>query len=468
METKTEIKKKFEMPHVYVILGTLLVIVTILTYIIPAGTYDFIEVNGKNVIDVNTFHYIDQTPVSPWGMIMAIPQACVNSAMLIMCSFIISGAINIINKTEALDATIGRFAHAVRNKAAVAVPLVMLPFVVLGMVGITEPANVAFIPLGMMIGFALGGDAIVGTAIVLFGLSAGFTMAPFGTSTTANAQTIAGIPIYSGWELRTVAVLIFWAVNAVLITQYLKRLQKDPSRSYCIDDPHVYKSYGKVEGVELTSRRAIVAVIFAVMFGVIIWSVIKGICSIQLVASVFLVGSIISGVIYGFSPNTISELLAEGFAQIAFGALMIGFAASISVVMTNGNIIHTCVHAAAAVVGSLPPAFTAIGMNILNIFVNFFIISGSGQAFVVMPIMSPLAQVVGVTQQTAILSYQLGDGLTNFLYPQSGVLMAALSVSRVSWSDWVKFAGKFIAIQTIIGWGLIVVATLTGYGAALG
>ena len=110
---------------------------------------------------------------------------------------------------------------------------------------------------------------------------------------------------------------------------------------------------------------------------------------------------------------------------------MIGFAASISVVMTNGNIIHTCVHAAAAVVGSLPPAFTAIGMNILNIFVNFFIISGSGQAFVVMPIMSPLAQVVGVTQQTAILSYQLGDGLTNFLYPQSGVLMAALSVSTV-------------------------------------
>ena len=218
METKTELKKKkFEMPHVYVILGTLLVIVTILTYIIPAGTYDFIEVNGKNVIDVNTFHYIDQTPVSPWGMIMAIPQACVNSAMLIMCSFIISGAINIINKTEALDATIGRFAHAVRNKAALAVPMVMLPFVVLGMVGITEPANVAFIPLGMMIGFALGGDAIVGTAIVLFGLSAGFTMAPFGTSTTANAIRVGGLPGILSIQPQHMASFALCMVIAVVI-----------------------------------------------------------------------------------------------------------------------------------------------------------------------------------------------------------------------------------------------------------
>lgn len=462
-----EKKSKLRMPHVYIILGALLIIVTILTYIIPAGTYDFVEVNGKKVIDAATFHYIDQTPVGIWDMIMAIPQACANSGMLIMCVFLISGAINIINKTEALDATIGKFALAFRGKK-IAVPLVMLPFVVLGMMGITEPANVAFIPLGMMLGFALGGDAIVGTAIVLFGLSAGFTMAPFGTSTTANAQTIAGIPVFSGWPLRVCAAIIFWLVNAWLITAYLNKVRKDPQNSLCIDDPHVYKSYGNVEGVELTTRRKLVAIIFALMFAVVVWSVFVGLCSMQFVACVFLVGAILSGIVFGYKPNQICELLGEGFAQIAFGALMIGFASAISLVMTNGNIIHTCVHAAAGVVGSLPPALTAIGMNILNIFVNFFIISGSGQAFVVMPIMSPLAQVVGVTQQTAILAYQLGDGLTNFIYPQSGVLMAALSVSRVSWPDWAKFAGKFIIIQTLIGWALIVFATLTGYGAAFG
>ena len=469
MATKLETKKKkFTMPHVYLILGVLLVVATILTYIIPAGTYDFIEVSGKSVIDVDSFHYIEQTPVGLWDMIMAIPQACVNSGMLIMCAFLISGAINIINKTEALDATIGRFAFAARNKLKIVVPLVMLPFVILGMMGITEPANVAFIPLGLMIGFALGGDAIVGTAIILFGLSAGFTLAPFGTSTTANAQIIAGIPLFSGWQLRVVAAIIYWILNAVLITNYLKKVQKNPELSYCIDDPNVCKSYGNVHGVELTTRRKIIALIFAVMFAIVIWSVTEGICSIQLVACVFLVGAIISGVVFGYSANKICNLLAEGFADIAFGALMIGFASAISLVMTNGNIIHTCVHAAANVVGNLPPALTAIGMNILNIMVNFFIISGSGQAFVVMPIMSPLAQIVGVTQQTAILAYQLGDGLTNFIYPQSGVLMAGLAVSRVSWGDWAKFAWKFIVIQTVVGWAFLIFATLSGYGAALG
>lgn len=147
---------------------------------------------------------------------------------------------------------------------------------------------------------------------------------------------------------------------------------------------------------------------------------------------------------------------------------MIGFAGSIALVMTQGNIIHTCIHAMAGALGALPPALTAIGMNIMNIFVNFFIISGSGQAFVVMPIQSPLASIVGVTQQTAILAYQLGDGFTNFIYPQSGVLMAGLAVSRVNWADWAKFAWKPVLAQTIAGWGLLIVATLIGYGAALG
>ena len=124
------------------------------------------------------------------------------------------------------------------------------------------------------------------------------------------------------------------------------------------------------------------------------------------------------------------------------GGFMIGFASAISLVMTNGQIIHTCIHAAAGVLETWPSFLQAIGMNILNIMVNFFIISGSGQAFVVMPILSPLAQIVGVTQQTAILAYQLGDGLTNFLYPQSGVLMAGLAVSRVSWSDWASSHGS--------------------------
>ena len=466
-EVKKE-KKPFNMPHVYIILGSLLVVATILTYIIPAGQYDFIQVNGKNVIDAASFHYVDQTPVGPWQMIMDIPQACVNAAMLIFCSFLISGAIKVINSTGALDATIGRVAHAAKNKLAIAVPLVMAPFVILGAMGITEPNNVAFIPLGLMVASAFGADAIAGTAIIMFAISAGFTMAPFGTATTANAQTIAGLPIYSGWGLRTIGVLLFWALNAWYVMRYIAKVQKNPQSSLCLNDPNVVRFEGEFKAVELTPRRILITIVFGLMFAAVVGTVIAGICTVQFIACIFLVGGLISGIIAGYKANEICNLLVEGFKDIAFGAMMIGFAGSISLVMNQGNIIHTIIHAMATVLSHLPSALTAIGMNIMNIFVNFFIISGSGQAFVVMPIQSPLAQIVGVTQQTSILAYQLGDGFTNFIYPQSGVLMAGLAVSRVGWGDWFKFAWKLIVYQTIVGWALLIIATLTGYGAALG
>ena len=461
-------KKKFDMPHVYIILGVLLIAATILTYIIPAGVYDFVEVNGKRVIDAGSFHYIEQTPVGIWDMIMAIPQACVNGAMLIMCAFIISGAINIVNSTQCLDATIGRVAAMSKNKLALAVPLVMAPFVILGGMGITEPNNVAFIPLGLMIAAAFGADAIAGTAIIMFAISAGFTMAPFGTSTTANAQTIAGIPIYSGWELRCIGILIFWAVNAFFIIRYIKKVQKDPTASLCYNDPNVVRFEGEYKAVELDTRKLIGTIIFGLQFVAVVWSVFKGICNVQLIACIFLVGGILTGIANGYNANKIANLFADGLAQIAMGGFMIGFASAISLVMTNGQIIHTCIHAAAGVLETWPSFLQAIGMNILNILVNFFIISGSGQAFVVMPILSPLAQIVGVTQQTAILAYQLGDGLTNFLYPQSGVLMAGLAVSRVSWSDWAKFAWRPLLVQTLIGFVMLIAAVVFGYGAIYG
>lgn len=461
-------KKQFTMPHVFVILFVLLVVATIATYIVPAGTYDFMEVNGKNVINPDSFHYIDQTPVGPWQMIMDIPQACVNAAMLIICSLIISGSVSILNATQALDATIGTVAHAARSKLAIAVPVVMAPFTILGCMGITEPNNVAFIPLGLMVAAAFGADALAGSAIILFATSAGFSLAPFGAVTTANAQTIAGLPIYSGWELRCVGALVMFVINAFFVVRYIKKVQADPSASLCAHDPNVVKFSGEFVPVELTTRRKIVALVFGLQFAAVVWSVIKGICTVQLIACVFLVGGVISGIIAGYNANKICELFCDGLAQIAFGVFMIGFAGSIALVMTQGNIIHTCIHAMAGALGALPPALTAIGMNIMNIFVNFFIISGSGQAFVVMPIQSPLASIVGVTQQTAILAYQLGDGFTNFIYPQSGVLMAGLAVSRVNWADWAKFAWKPVLAQTIAGWGLLIVATLIGYGAALG
>ena len=455
------------MPHVYVIIFAILLLATILTWVIPAGTYDFIEVNGKSVVDPATFHYIERTPVSLWEMVLSIPEGMVKQASLIIATFIITGAINIINHTHSLESTIGKFASLCRKRLYIAVPLFMLPFVVIGSMGIAEQV-IAFVSLGIMIGLALGADAVAGTAMVILGMSAGFSLAPFGTSTTATAQTIVGLPLYSGYGYRLICVGVLWIITTIYIIHYIKKVQSDPTRSVVYGDEEVVKQAEDVALPEVTLRRILVLVIFFAAFVAIFSTVVKGVCTIMVLCGIFLIAGILAGAVYGYTPNEIAKYFVEGCTDMAFGALLIGMAASIGVVLTKGNIIYTCVHALCSLLNNMPVALAGVFMNIINIFVNFFIISGSGQAATVMPILGPTASVLGMTQQTAILAYQLGDGFTNMIYPHSGTLMAALAIGRIPWQKWAKWAWKFILIETVAGWVFIAVAALMNWGAMFG
>ncbi len=456
-------KRKFVVPHVYVIIMVLLLLATIATWIIPAGTYDMIEVNGRNVVDPASFHYIEQTPVSLWKMILSIEQAMVSRAELIFAAFLITGAISIINHTRALDATIGRVAALCKKRLYIAVPLFMVPFMLLGAMGLAEQ-NIAFVPLGITVGYALGGDVVVGVALVLLGMSAGFSLAPFGTSTTATAQTIAGLPLYSGWEYRSVCIFVLWVVTALYIINYIKKVQRDPQASVVYGDLEVVQPTEQMDMEEITPRRILVLLVFLGAFATLVYSVAKGQCTFAVMVGIFMIAGILSGVVYGYTPNQMAEYFVEGCTNIAFGALFIGIASSIGVVMSSGNIVYTCVHALCTLMQNLPTPVAAVVMNCINIFVNFFIVSGSGQAATVMPILSPTASVLGISQQSTILAYQLGDGFTNMIYPHSGTLMAGLAFGRLSWVKWAKWAWKFILIETVVGWGLILISVLMNWG----
>lgn len=455
-------QKKIAMPHVYVLLLALVIFVGILTYIVPAGVYDFIEVNGKSVIDPNSFHFIDQTPVNPWQMLLAIPQGMVKQASLIFCTFIVTGALEILNQTRCLEASIGRVATKQREKLWLVVPLFMLPFTIIGATGISNQI-VAFVPLGLLVGFALGGDAIVGCAMVLLGMSAGFCGAPFGTSTTGNAQIIAGLELFSGAWYRIIVVGVLWLLTAIYIAFYLKKLQKDPAKSLVYDDPDVIRNASSNEIPELNVRRVIALITFCAGLAFMIYRALTNNLSIDDINGVFLLVGIIAGIAYGFTPNEMARHFVNGCSKIAFGALVIGFASAISVVMTNGNIIYTVVHGIATLLGNAPPVVSVVLMNICNVFINFFILSGSGQAATVMPIMAPLADIVGLTRQTAVLAFQLGDGMTNMILPTSGTLLAGLAMGKVSWSKWAKWVWKFIVIETVAGFGLLILAVILNY-----
>ena len=438
-------KRKFKMPHVYIILLCIILLATILTWIVPAGVYDFVEVNGKNVVDPDSFHYVEQTPVSLWDMFLAIPQGMAKNASLIFATFLMTGAIKIIDSTGALSATIGRFAAMCKKRLYIAVPAIMIPFMLLGAVGIANQL-VAFIPLGLMVGFALGGDAIVGTALVLLGMNAGFALAPFGASSTGNAQTIAGIPLFSGAGFRIGCIVVLWIATALYILHYIKKINADPTKSVLYGDPDVVRDSNGAEMPEITKRRIAVLIVYVIAFVYIFYTAFIGKCTIDSLTAVFIIAG----------------------KSITFGALIIGLGASIGIVLTNGNIIYTVVHALCSLLTKLPTVFAAIVLNLINVCINFFIVSASGQAAAVMPILSPTAQVIGLTQQTTILCYQLGDAMTNMILPMSGTLMASLAIGNIPWQKWSKFFWKFLVIETLLGFVFIAIAVLTNWGAVYG
>lgn len=457
-------KKKFKMPHAYVIIIGLIILFGILSYIIPAGTYDTMEVHGrKNVIDPTSFHLIERTPVSPWDMVLAIPRGLVKQAGIIFMIIIISGAIEIINRTGAMEASIGRIAHKFRSRPNIILPLLLLCFVALGAAGVGT-SIIAFVPLGLMIALGMGADALVGVALVGMGMNLGFSGGAFVASTTGTAHQIIGLPMFSGFGFRLIMTAFLWVAGSLFIIRYVKKIQTDPTRSVVYGIEGVVREAEEVEMPELNNRRKLVVLAFLIGIGFVVYGAINNWKATDAIPSVFLLTGIACGLIAGFGPSQIAKIFVEGAKKITFGALIVGIAGGIGIVMTQGNIIHTVVHSLASLMTDLPKSMAAIMMYFINIIINCFITSGSGQAAAVIPILSPVGDAVGLPQQVVTLAFNLGDGFTNQVLPTSAVTMASLAIGGIPYDRWLKFIWKWLIINIAIGIVFLMIATWINLG----
>ena len=188
-------KKAFKMPHQLIIMLMIAALATLATYIIPAGAYDMIEINGRKAIDASSFHYIDQTPVNPWQAILALPGGFSKQVAIIAMITIIAGAMGIINKTKCIDASIGKLVSAYKDRLVLLIPILLGIFSVLGAMGINTPI-IAFVPMALMLAKSMGADAFTGVALVLMGEISGQAGGAFCTSSTAVAQNLVGLEIF--------------------------------------------------------------------------------------------------------------------------------------------------------------------------------------------------------------------------------------------------------------------------------
>ncbi|MEA5059859.1 MAG: hypothetical protein VB049_07460 [Candidatus Pelethousia sp.] len=456
-------KKKFTVPHAFVLIFCLVLMASILTYIVPAGQYDMVEVAGRKVVDPDSFHYVAQSPVGLWGVVKAFPQGLVKQAGIIFMILVIGGAIEIVNRTGALEASIGRLAFRLKAKLYLVVPLLMLCFVTMGAIGVSN-AIVAFFPLGLLIAFNLGADALSGIALVGMSMNLGFSGGAFLAATTGTAQSIIGLPLFSGWEFRLLVTLVLWASGFLYLIRYIKRIQKNPECSPVYGVDGVVTVAQDVSLPEFTPRRKLVLAAFILGFGFVVYGAIHAWSANDEIPAVFFATGIVCGLIYGYGPSELAKIFLEGCKKLTFGALIIGVSAAIGIVMTNGKIIHTVIHAISGWMVGLPKVLATEMLYFVNIIINTFITSGSGQAAAVIPIFSPMGDILDITQQTIVLAFQFGDGFTNQILPMSSVTMAGLAFGGVPYEKWLKFVWKWLLLNICIGGVFLAIAVIVNLG----
>ncbi len=443
-------KKKFKMPHIYVLLITIIIICAIASWILPAGEFDrALNDAGREMVVPGTYHIIESTPVGFFTLVQSIYNGTVDAAGVTFFVFISYASIGLIIASGAFNGLVASMLRILKGSArAVIIPVfITLIGCASSTIGVFEEMF-PFIPIFVGIAIAMGYDAIVGLAIVALGTGLGYSGAVMNPFTVGMAQSIADIPQMSGAGYRIICHAVMIAVASFFVIRYALKIQADPTKSlvYGDDFSSLTMDSDHIENKQFGIREKLVLATLVAGIVVIVWGTkTKGWYFAEL-SAVFLLMGLVSGFIMGWGPNEIAEKVAKSFSEIAVACMMIGIARGILVVLQAGHIIDTIVYYLSIPLSNLPGAISAIAMFLVQTGINFFIPSGSGQAVTSMPIMAPLADLIGISRQSAVLAFQFGDGLSNIagLRPMTPIICGIAGVKIEKWWKW--FVPIFIAL----------------------
>ena len=390
----------------------------IATYIVPGGAYERVvtEVNGQSrtVVLNGSFQYVENEAQGLFSVMQAPISGLEQSAEIIAFLFVVGGAFSLITRTKAIDSAI-----AFKGNELLIIPIIFTLFSLGGATfGMTEEA-IPFITILVPLMLALGFDSILAVGISYLGCIVGFATAMLNPFTVGIAQSIAEIPLFSGLAYRTILWVITTAVGVIFLMIYARKIKKNPEFS-----PMYKLDQTQSEEIKFTVSHKIIIASIGVCLAVIIWGVLKAGFWIPEIAAVFLITGIFAGIVGGLKADEMAEAFIAGAKDMIGAAMVIGFARAIVIIAENAQIIDTILYGLSSFIGKLPSLLAACVMLPVQMFINFFVISGSGQAALTMPILAPLGDLLEISRQTTVLIFQLGDGFSNAIFPTSGVLMS--------------------------------------------
>ena len=445
-------------------LFSIIVLVSLLTYVLPAGTYERVIIDGRSTVVPNSYKVIASTPVNLLELFKAIPlgfKAGVEIIFIVIAGGIMFG---FMEKSKAIENAVGTLIKTLGLQRKNLI-IVIMTFMY-GLLGVTVgyENNIALVPIAAMLSLALGGDLMLAAGISVGAMTIGFGLSPINPYTVGTGHKLAELPMFSGALLRTALCFSGLTIMAIYNVRYFKKISNHPKQSLALGlDTNNLALSKPLKDYTLSSKNWSVISIFLLGLIVILYGVFNLNWHINELSAVFLMIALLCGIASKMSATSISETLLEGVAFAAPGAFLVGFATSIKVLMEMGNIGDTISYQLSTMLEGLPLYVAAIGMSISQTVINFFIPSGSGQALATLPVMLPLGESLGLTQQITILAFQIGDGISNLVNPTLGGLIAMLSMCRVPIDRWIRFIFPVLILILMLSFVAIVIAVATNY-----
>lgn len=470
--------------NTFAIILAIVGVVAVMTWIVPSGAYDKMDVDGRQIVVAGTYHPVPANPQGLFDVLKAPVQGFSNTAEVIVFLLFIGGVLSVVEKTGAIAAGIqaaSAFFQRRPNLRFLFIPLGIITFSLCGATfGMCEEALI-FIPIFIPLALSLGYDSALGTAIPFIGAGVGFAAAFTNPFTVGIAQGIAQVPLYSGIGYRFIIWVICTIVVITWLSFYARKIRKDPQASLTYEFDIEKRKELKLNKTEthITRRQKWVLLAFGLgMVGLVmgvlkpqICSFIKGMWGIDLmqmlhleasgwyiteIAALFLGVGFLCGILGRMKMSQFNDAFFDGVRGMAEIAVLLCFAQAIVIIANNGHILDTMLNWMSSGIKHLHPVCASWAAMMLQTVIDFFIPSGSGKAVLTMPILAPLADLIGITRQTMVLAFQLGGSWMNMVIPTDPVTIAAIGFARIAYGKWLKWMLPLLLLMYVLSFVFLV------------
>ena len=443
---------RLRVPHPLVLLSGFVFLAAVASYVVPAGEFErrYDEVTDRTVVVPGTYHQVERTPVNAFRALVALPRGLADAGEVVFLVLLVGGAFTVVDETGALRRAVGWLVRALHGRDLMVIPVVSLFFALGGIVENMQEEIIALVPVLMVLTARLGFRPLVAAAMSAGPAFVGSAFSPINPFQVQIAQKVAELPLLSGAGLRIAFLVVALAFWIGMTMRYAAATRIEARAVSAEDEEHLKGADGPILGLVLVTFGVVVA-------GILAW----GWGFDELSAAFFLMGIVVGG-LAGLGVTGTAEAYVKGFQGMAYAAVLIGFARAIFVVLQDGRIVDTMVHALFTPLEGLPVAASALGMMVAQALIHVPVPSVSGQAVLTMPVLVPLSDLLGLSRQVTVLAYQYGAGLCDLVTPTNGALMAILGVAGVRYEEWMRFTAPLYLALMALGAVAVVVGIVIG------